>query len=150
MKNTLSFFLAIVLILACICMLVVAARTPNAVTVNIIGRATNVAGVSTVSFQITNRSSHSLVISYGTQIATNGPLKWYPAKSQMKDFKFGQPLPGKSARNFEFSTPSEGVPWRVYVVYNWPPGTFRARIDDALKKLKLSKRTVALTQEIDR
>lgn len=150
MKNLLSFFLVIVGILACVGIVVGAARIPRAVNVSIIGRATNAAGVSTVSFQITNRSSSSLVVSYGTQITTNLPWKWYPAKSQMKDFKFGQPLPGKSSQNFEFSTPSKGPPWRVIVTYTWPPGTLRARIDDFLKKIKLSKRTVILTPEIDK
>src|SRR5579863_8984457 len=127
MKKLLLFPLIIVPILACIGGLVFASRTPNAVAVTIVGRTNNAAGAPMFVFQVTNRSRSSMVISYGTQIVTNGPWKWYPAKSQLRDGKFNQPLPGKSSRNFEFSTPSEGPPWRVCVFYTWPPGTLRAR-----------------------
>jgi hypothetical protein len=149
MKKLLLSSLIIVGLLVCLLALVIASRTPDAVTVNIIGHSTNAVGAPTVVFQVTNRSRSSVVITYGTQITTNLPFKWYPAKSQMEDFKFRQPLPPKSSLNFEFATPAEGPPWRACVIYSWPPDSFHARINDYLKKFNLSKRTIALTPEID-
>jgi hypothetical protein len=150
MKNPLLSYLIIVVVLACIGGLIFASRTPNAVAVTIIGHTNDAAGMPMVIIQITNRSSSSLVIFWGAQIVTNGSWKWYPPQSQSEGFKLIKPLPGKSSLNFYFPTRAEGPRWRLYVHYTWPRGSLRARIDDFLKKLKLSKQPVAFSPEINK
>jgi hypothetical protein len=134
--------------LSCVVGLWSASRPPHCVAISIVGHTNNAAGIPVVVFQITNSSSSPLAISYGIQIVKSGPLKWYPSQSEMREFRFGQPLLGDTSSNFEFQTPSEGPPWRVYVISAWPPGTFKARIDLLLTKLRLNKRTITISPEI--
>jgi hypothetical protein len=147
MRKLLLFFL---LIVGCAVGLMLASRAPGAVTVSVIGRSTNAAGAPTVVFQITNYTSSSFVVSFGTQVSSNGPVMWFPPRSQMKDFRFGQKLPGNSSTDFEFTTPAEGAPWRAYALYSWPPGSIRARVDNFLKKYKLAKRKIVVSPQIDK
>lgn len=125
-----------------------ASRPPHSVTVSIVGYTNNAAGAPELVFQVTNSSSNPLVISYGIQIPKGGPWKWYPAQSEISEFRFGQPLQGDVSSTFEFATPSEGPPWRVYVISSWPIGSLKAEIDGFFTKLRLNKKTVVISPEI--
>jgi hypothetical protein len=128
-------------------------RTSPAVSLRMVRRTNDVAGVPAVLFQITNGSHEAFTCTYQTQVQSNG-LWWsavalgIPPRSAIGKHS----LPGKSAFDVLLAAPVPGMKWRVLVFYNEPPGTVRSRMDSLLQRIglpvRMNRKTFVIGQEL--